>query len=153
MQVEKVMTVVPNESVACRIVQWPDGGCAEKHVENPSTDSPVKDLTNMQLNMFLVCATGAFQPKTRIHHDGDVATTPPTASRNVHTASLSIHAKAPPQGCHNSTTTNKKAQTFSAPCKQTKKNVPNKCIHRPASQHLPPQQLCERPRLKNPSRH
>ena len=95
------------------------------------------------------------------------ATTPPTATHNLHTANLHIHtsprpltrkhAKAPPQSCHNSTTTTKKAQTFSAPCKETEKNVPDKHRRRPASQRLTTQQLCEgptlSPRLKNPSRH
>ena len=73
----------------------------EKHVENPSTDSPVKDLTNMQLNMFLVCATGAFKPKTRTHRHGDV---PQHHPQN--------HATCTPQACtftDVSATTHKKA--------------------------------------------
>ena len=63
----------------------------EKHVENPSTDSPVKDLTNVQLNIFLVCATGAFKQKTRTHRQGDVTQHHNTATHNLHTANLYIH--------------------------------------------------------------
>ena len=133
----------------------------EKHVENPSTDSPVKDLTNMQLNMFSVCATGAFQPKTRSHRHGDVpqhhpqhhATCTPQACTFTD-VSATTHKKA----CEvTSTTTTQRAQTFSVLRKHTEKNVPNMCLRRPGSQRLTTQQLCEGPtllpRLKNPSRH